>query len=82
MRGTRVVLVKDKTRLICPEQLWDLLCTACATKPQQIHIEQAASLRDEGDGAVSGVNVGHPLVTDGDCGVVILYRDEWRRGSS
>ena len=29
-----------------------------------------------------GVNVGHPIVTNGLCGVVILCRELWRRGSS
>jgi len=29
-----------------------------------------------------GVNVGHPIVTNGDCGVVILCCEGWRRVSS
>ena len=29
----------------------------------------------KGEGAVLGVNVGHPIVTNGDCGVVILCRE-------
>jgi len=40
----------------------------------------------EGDRAASFVvNVGHPIVTNGYwglCGVVILCREGWRRGSS
>jgi len=36
----------------------------------------------EGEGAVLGVNVGHLIVTSGDCGVVILSREGWRRGCS
>jgi len=34
----------------------------------------------EGKGTVFGINVGHPIVTNGD--VVILCREGWRRGSS
>ena len=37
----------------------------------------------EAEGAVLGVNVGHPIVTNGDYfGVVILCREGWRHGSS
>jgi len=36
----------------------------------------------EGEEAVLGVNVGRPIVTSGDTGVVILCRKGWRRGSS
>ena len=37
----------------------------------------------EGEGAVWGrVNVGHSIVANGDCGVVLLCREGWRRGSS
>jgi len=36
----------------------------------------------EGKRAVLGVNVGHPIVTNGDFDVVILCGDGWRRGSS
>jgi len=34
------------------------------------------------EGAVLGVNVEHPIVANGDCGVVILCLEGWRRGSS
>jgi len=34
------------------------------------------------EGAVLGVNVGHPVVTNTDFGLVILCREGWRRGSS
>jgi len=33
------------------------------------------------DGSSSGVNVGHPIVTNWDCGVVILCRKGWPRAS-
>jgi len=31
----------------------------------------------EGEGAVLEVNVGHPIVTSGDCGTVILCCEGW-----
>jgi len=34
------------------------------------------------EGTVLGVNVGHPIVTEGHCGIVILCREGWRRSSS
>jgi len=32
-------------------------------------------------GTVLGLNVGHPIVTSGDCGVVTLCREGWCHGS-
>jgi len=34
------------------------------------------------EGAFLGVNVGYPIVTNGDCGIVILCREGWRCISS
>ena len=32
----------------------------------------------EVEGAVLRVNMGHPVATDGDCGIFILCREGWR----